>query len=607
VGQPAEALSWDFACPDWADRLRQGKSLLPPLPLNDNEAQRAVDIFNNLRLPDVPGQPLLAEAAGEWGRDIVRAIFGSLVNGVRHVREVMAMVPKKNAKTTNGAAIALTALLMNERPRGEFVLVGPTQEIADTAFQQASGMIDADPFLKQRFHVQEHNKTIFDRVNKARLKIKTFDMKVATGSKPVMVLIDELHLMGAISFAARVIAQLRGGMIANPEAFLVIITTQSDLAPAGAFKTELDYARAVRDGRIKNGRILPLLYEFPEAMQIGKEKSWQDPRNWPMVLPNLGRSLTLERLIEEYHAAVDKGPAEERLWASQHLNVQIGLALHTDRWRGADHWEAAGVPKIRTLAAMLARCEVAVVGIDGGGLDDLTGVCVLGRDKRSKAWLYWNRAFAHRKVLKLRQEIAPALEDFANDNDLMFWGDADAVADVATMLDDDGDDASANAAAMAARERSDADIFAIVAICQQVRDSGLLPEHNGIGVDPAAIGALLDALVEAQFTLSDGGGKGVVTAVSQSTTNLFSAINTMERKLEAGTAAHGGTRLMAWCVSNAKAELRGNAVHITKAAAGKAKIDPLVASFVATKLMERNPEAHAVDIDGFLATGAMFA
>jgi hypothetical protein len=37
-----------------------------------------VAIFNNLRLPDVPGQPAMAEAAGDWFRDIVRAAFGSL-------------------------------------------------------------------------------------------------------------------------------------------------------------------------------------------------------------------------------------------------------------------------------------------------------------------------------------------------------------------------------------------------------------------------------------------------------------------------------------------------------------------------------------------------
>jgi phage terminase large subunit-like protein len=576
VGQPAEALTWNFACPDWAERLRAGRSLLPPLPLNDNEADRAVAIFNNLRLPDVPGQPLMQDAAGEWGRDIVRAIFGSMVDGERQVREVMALVPKKNAKTTNGAAIGVTALLMNERPRAEFVLVGPTQEIADTAFQQASGMIDADPYLKQRFHVADHRKAIYDRVLKATLKIKTFDMKVATGSKPVMVLIDELHLMGSISYASRVIGQLRGGMIANPEAFLVIITTQSDEAPAGAFKTELDYARGVRDGRIANARMLPLLYEFPEAMQTDQAKPWQDPRHWHMVLPNLGRSITIARLVEEYQAAVDKGPEEERRWASQHLNIQIGLALHTDRWRGADYWEAAADPRLRDLDYLLDQCEVAVVGVDGGGLDDLYGLCVAGRERETKRWLYWFRGWVYREVLELRHEIAPRLLDFERDQDLVIIGHNGG-----PPLDDD-DDADMPPPALLGEEQ---DVREIVDIIRRVKDRGLLPDKGAIGLDPEGVGALVDALAEIGLVHPQ------VVGVTQGY-RLASAVWSLERKLKHRMAAHSGAPLINWCVGNAKAEQRGNAVIITKQAAGKAKIDPFMAGLNATKLLEANPEAQ---------------
>jgi phage terminase large subunit-like protein len=35
------------------------------------------------------------------------------------------------------------------------------------------------------------------------------------------------------------------------------------------------------------------------------------------------------------------GDEEVQRWASQHLNIEIGLGLKSDRWRGADYWEQA--------------------------------------------------------------------------------------------------------------------------------------------------------------------------------------------------------------------------------------------------------------------------
>lgn len=548
--------SWDFACPDWIDRLKAGRSLVPSLPLNQADAARAVGIFNKLRLPDVPGTPAMREAAGDWFRDIVASVFGSLVNGQRRVRETFALVPKKNSKTTGGAGIMLTALLMNERPRAEFLLVGPTQEIADLAFQQAVGMVEADEYLKARFRVQEHLKVIRDLTNGAFLKIKTFDMKVMTGSKPVGILIDELHVMSLYSYASRVLGQMRGGILANREGFLIFITTQSDQTPAGVFRQELQYARAVRDGRIAGSRMLPILYEFPEAMQTAPEAPWRDPANWSMVTPNLGRSIDLDTLIADYRDACDKGEEEERRWASQHLNIEIGLALHSERWRGADYW-LSSVETGLTLEAIIDRSEVCTVGIDGGGLDDLLGLSVIGRCRETRAWLAWGHAWCQAGVLELRKDIAERLRDFEAEGDLTICDDVTQDVDEAAEIVGD------------------------------LLEAGLLPEKAGVGLDPVGVAALVDALAARKV---DGDR---VVAVGQGF-RLSGAVWGAERKLKDRTLLHCGQPLMAWCVGNAKAEQRGNAVLITKQTAGKAKIDPLVALFNAFMLMTRNPEPARV-------------
>ena len=552
-------MSWNLACPDWAERLKSGRSLVPDLPLNAKEGNRAVAVFNKLRLADVPGTPTMGEAGGDWFRDIVRALFGALdpLTRARMIRELFLLVPKKNNKTTGGALLMLTALLLNMRPRASFIMTAPVQDTAEKAFEAASGAIQLDGVLSKKLHIRDHLKTIVHRETKATLEIMTFDPSVLTGQKVSGgALIDELHVLAKSAKAPSAVRQLRGGMMPYPEAFLAFITTQSEEQPAGVFRAELMKARAIRDGRMQ-GAMLPVLYEFPPAMQKDRN-AWRDPANWWMVTPNSGRSIEISRLIEEMAAAAHTGEEELRAWASQHLNVEVGLALHSDRWAGADYWEIQAEPRF-TLEQLLERCEVVDLGIDGGGLDDLLGFAVVGRERSSGNWIAWARAWAHPSVLERRKSEAERFRDFERDGDLVLV------------------------------ERIGDDVDQVATLVAQVEASGKLDK---VGVDPASIGGILDAIVAADVP------KEKVVGISQGW-KMTGAIKTAERKLAEGGLIHGGQPLMNWCCGNAKIEPKGNAVIITKQAAGTAKIDPLLALFNAIALMSLNPDSQ--DISASLA------
>lgn len=549
---------WDLSCKDWESRIVAGRSLVPKLPLFEDQAKRAVGIFDGLRLADVPGTPYMAEACGDWFRDLVRALFGSLdpISQQRMIRELFALVAKKNSKTTNGALLMLTALLMNRRPQAPFIFTAPVRDVADIAFDAVAGAIALDKVLLKKLHIRAHLKKIEHRETGADLAIMTFDPATLTGQKCAGVLVDELHVSAKMKHAHSAIRQLRGGMLPFPESFMAFITTQSEETPSGVFKAELTKAREIRDGRRK-GAMLPVLYEFPRAMQA-KPDVWRNPKNWGMVTPNDGRSITVARLVEEFDVAQSTSEEELRAWASQHLNVEIGLALHSDRWAGADYWERQRRERF-TLDQLLGRCDVVDVGIDGGGLDDLLGLAVVGRDKNTHEWLNWVHAWAHPKVLELRKSEAGKFTDFARDGDL-------------TIVETIGDD-----------------VAECASLVKRCADSGKL---DRIGVDPHGLGGILDALVEAEVPMKTVGqdGKEVDTIVGISQGwKMTGAIKTAERKLAEGMLIHGGQPLMAWCVGNAKVEPRGNAVIITKQAAGTAKIDPLIALLNAVTLMALNP------------------
>lgn len=542
-------LSWSTACLDWEKRIVARESIIPCPPLFPAAAKQGMNVFNALKLVDVMGEPTIGESCLPWLKDFAESFFGSYdpETGLRRISEFFLLVSKKNTKSTIAAGVMLTQLILNWRRSAEFLILAPTKEAADNAFKPARDMVLNDPDLDAIFHVQKYNRIIEHRQTGATLKVVAADGQAVVGKKATGILVDELWEFGKKPTGENMLMEAMGGISSRPEGFVIYLTTQSEEEPAGVFKSKLDYARSVRDGKIQNKRFFPVIYEFPATL-IEAEKH-KDPEYWYITNPNLGLSVGTEFLTSQYDQQKEAGEGPLRVWMAKHLNVQVGLSLREKAWAGAKYWEQRGNQNL-PLEDVVRRSRVLVVGIDGGGLDDFLSMAVLGCDAETEEWLHWQRSWVFRDVLKTRKEEAPRYLDFETQQDLVL---------VTTMQDD---------------------IIELGEIVEDLNRSGKLAL---VGLDPAGVAEIVFELRRREVEESQ------IVGVSQGW-KLTGPIKTLERKLADGSFQHGGRPIMAWAVGNAKAQARGNNIEITKQLAGGKKIDPLMALFDAVACMSRNPE-----------------
>ncbi|EOK1346958.1 terminase large subunit [Escherichia coli] len=452
---------WSTACPDWAERLKKGLSIIPA-PIYPDQAAHALAIFKQLRIVDAPGSPTFGESCAPWVFDLVAALFGSYdaQTGVRHIKEVFILIPKKNSKSTLAAGIMMTALLLNWRQAAGYTILAPTVEVAANAFNPARDMVRRDDDLDDLCQVQTHIRTITHRVTDTTLKVVAADPNTVSGIKSVGTLIDELWLFGKQYKAEDMLREAIGGLASRPEGFVVYTTTQSNEPPAGVFRQKLQYARDVRDGKIHDPHFLPVIFEHPpEMVESGAHLLME---NLAMVNPNLGYSVDEAFLYREYRKAREAGEEAFRGFMSKHANVEIGLALRSDRWAGADFWEQQG--RRVSLDDILQRADVVTVGIDGGGLDDLLGMYVTGRDRETREWLGWGHAWVHETAVVRRKSEASRFQDFVACGDM-------------TIVRRVGDETAE-----------------VAEYVRRIHEAELL-DH--IGIDPSGVGQILDSLAEA--------------------------------------------------------------------------------------------------------------
>lgn len=568
-------MEWTTACPDWEQRIVHGRSLIPCEPLFADEAEAALAVFKSLRVYDIPGSPTLGEVCTDWVFDLVRVIFGSYDPnlGKRLINEFMLLIAKKNGKSLIAAGIMVTALVRNWRNGAELLILAPTKEVADNSYKPASFMIRLDPELSNLISVHDNLKMLTHRVTHANMKVVAADTTTVAGKKASFVFIDELWEFGKRANADSMLMEATGGQTARPEGFTIYASTHSDEPPTGVFKDKLELFRSIRDGEISNPRSLGVLYEFPQRYL--KEELYLDPANWYITNPNLGRSASAD-FIEKQLLESSGDAAKRRIVLAKFLNVEIGMALRKDRWRGAEYWERNADVELallyrddpfKALQRLIDRCECITIGADGGGLDDIFGLTILGREpklidiefevfgrkvKQSvKRWLSWSHGWCHEGVLEIRKSIATKLKEFEAAKELTIVGDE--------LID----------------------LVSIVELIKMVKDQGKL---GGVGVDPAGLGEMVNLLADIDVTEENELLRGVQQGFA-----MMNAIKTCERQLARGLIKHCGGVMMPWTVANLKIEPTATAIRATKQNAGDAKIDPAMALFDAASVMVRNP------------------
>lgn len=552
---------------------------MPCAPIFPEQAAAGLAVFNSLLAVGVPNpagevddsgravSPTYGQICRPWITEIAEVVHGAydVETGERLIREVLLKVSKKNWKSGIAAGLMLSLMVLNWRQSNEGAVIAPTKETADNVFKPLRDAIEQDPELKDLFHIQPNIRTVTHRVTGMSCRVYAADTDTIAGKVWAFVIFEELWLLAQRKGAADLFLEATGGQASRPEGVVISITTESDEEPVGVYKEKLQFARQVRDGVIDAPHFLPLLYEWPEDML--KAKAYLQPENFPLVNPNWGASVDPGDFLRKFAEAMAAGGESKRVFLAKRLAVPASENIGGS-WAGCEFWLKRGDKSI-TLDALVKRCEVVTVGIDGGGLDDLLGLAVIGRERGTRRWLLWAHAWAHRIVLDRRQDIAEKLLDLEKQGEL-------------TIVDLPGED-----------------VVEVADIVCRMKEEGLLPEKQAIGVDPVGINDIVNELTTEERGITAGPG-GQIVAIPQGY-RLNGAIKSTERAIAGGDLMHGEQELMAWCVGNARAEVKGSATSITKEASGTAKIDPLMATFNAVALMGLNPEAATNSIQqGFV-------
>lgn len=222
-----------------------------------------------------------------------QALFGFVDdNDLRQYRECLIIEGRKNGKTTENAAIELDMLVDDGEGSPQIYNVATKLDQAKLGFTAALKMVRASELLSK--HIRKRAADLYFDKNMGFIKALASNSNGLDGLDVHCAVIDEL----AAIKDRDIYDLIKQATAARAQPLLFCITTNGFVRD-GVFDAQYDYAKGVLEGRIRDKRFLPFIYE------LDGYDEWDKPDMWIKANPGLGTIKPVEYLAGNVQKAKD--------------------------------------------------------------------------------------------------------------------------------------------------------------------------------------------------------------------------------------------------------------------------------------------------------------
>ena len=249
-----------------------------------------------------------------WQKALLAAIFGIVdKQGIRHFREIVLVVARKNGKSLLASAIGNYVFQKNGGFGARIYCLAPKFDQTDIIYNCIWQMVQLDPewkALKEMVSEKDmHNKKVNDDSMLAKKRMSdlaipginstvkkiAFSAKKSDGFNPSLCICDEIASWEGDK-GLKQYEVMKSGMGARPEGLLLSCTT-SGYVNDSIYDEIVKRSTRFLMGDSKETKLLPFLYMIDDV------DKWNDINELRKSNPNLGVSIPVDYLLEEIRIA----------------------------------------------------------------------------------------------------------------------------------------------------------------------------------------------------------------------------------------------------------------------------------------------------------------